>query len=241
MQKQHAQIQSKYDAVLEKAVKRFSKRQSVIAILVTGSYARGALHTNSDLDLLLLTATDEPHHQEQRYEIDGIIVECLTIPLAVAQSAVRNERNGGKRFFTRLLADAKIVVGESYKAAKLIKLAKRIDAAPTPQLTKKERADLLFFLEKSPEKERLLKLCNKPIAAQLRMNHKLAVCLETGFRLERMATPHHKDWDAALHKFKDRKLARLIKQAALTSDQEKRERFWSDLVQYVTRRLQEHT
>lgn len=227
----------KYQAVLTKVTERISKRKNVQAVLVTGSFARDELQENSDIDILTISDSPKQTHYEHREEVDGVTVEIIEIPLAYAQSQCKKERQKRRRFISGLLADAKFVAGDKKQAETIIKKAYATFHAPIPSLSKKEKADLLFFLGKSPSQELLLQDQNKLLAAHLRMNHKLATCLEVAFYLENKVIPHHKNWDSALTTFRDKKLARLLINVATCSETSQRQSDWGKLVTYVVKKL----
>lgn len=165
--------------------------------------------------------------------VDGIAVECFELPVKYAKEQFKLEKKKRRRFISGVVAGGQHVAGDEKLVKNIIKQASTAFSAPVPTFNKKERTDLLFFLDQSPEKELLLQKKDKPLAAQFRMNHKLATCLEVAFCLENKVVPHHKYWDTDLKTFTDKKLARLLRQAALEEDILKRHKYWGRLVQYV--------
>ena len=231
--------QQKYDQVLAQVVKKVGKQKHVLAVLVAGSYARQELQPGSDIDLVILTDKEEQTHHETRIVVDGIVVECFELPTQHAKEQFKREKKQRRRFISGVVAGGQYVAGDEKLAKSIIKQASTAFSASVPQFNKKERADLLFFLGQSPKQEQLLQKKDKPFAAQLRMNHKLATCLEIAFCLENKVVPHHKYWDEELKRFTDKRLVRLLRQAALEEDVLKRQKAWGRLVQHVVKKFQE--
>lgn len=227
-----------YNQVLQRITKKQLRRKKVLAILVGGSYARNELQKGSDIDILVISDIKDQTHYESHSVVDDISVEVIEIPLVHARQQFKIDKNKRRRFLSGVIAGGKYVAGNKKLADALVKQASTSLNASVPIFNKKELADLLFFLGQSPEKELLLQMKDKPLAAQLRMNHKLATCLEVAFCLENKVVPHHKHWDAELKTFKDKKMARLLRQATLEEDVFKKQQAWSMLVQYVVKTLQ---
>ena len=206
---------------------------------MAGSYARQELQQGSDIDLVILTDKEEQTHHETRIVVEGIVVECFELPVTHAKEQFKREKKKRRRFISGVVAGGQYVAGDEKLAKSIIKQALTAFCASVPTFNKKERADLLFFLGHSPKQEQLLQKKGKPLAAQLRMNHKLATCLEIAFCLENKVVPHHKYWDAELKTFADKKLARLLRQATLEEGVTKRQKAWGRLVRYVVKKLQE--
>jgi predicted nucleotidyltransferase len=228
---------AKYQTAFEINVTQLQKTKGVIAVLIGGSFNRGDLQIGSDLDFIVLTDSNSKSHNEKYHETNGILVEVLEIPYEYAVEKIKGDRKKQRRYLSGIIAASKTVYGNKRKAESLIKKALSTYTAPVPTFTKKEREDLLFFLSKSPQKEQQLRIKNKPFAAQLRINHKLATCLEIAFCLEGKVIPHHKYWDSELKTFTDKKMARLLRRAALAIDTKQREDEWAKLVIYTIQRL----
>lgn len=232
---------TKYQKIFEITSEKIQKRKSGLAVLIGGSYARGDLQAGSDLDFIVLTDSSVDYHCEKYHETEGILVEVLEIPYEYAANKIKADKKKRRRYLSGIISASKLVSGDKRKADLLIKRATSAYNAKVPAFTKKEREDLLFFLGNSPQKEQQLKAKNKPFAAQLRMNHKLATCLEIAFCLENKVVPHHKYWDSELKTFTDKKMARLLRKACLTTDIDQRENEWAKLVTYVVQRLNEQS
>lgn len=109
---------SKHKQIIEKLSSTYQSNDDNLALLVTGSVARGDQSENSDLDLLLISNEKQPFKEEI---IDGIVVEIKT---NTADGYIEKMRDDPMNIYQWL--DAKVIFDSDDISGRIINEAKNI-------------------------------------------------------------------------------------------------------------------
>jgi predicted nucleotidyltransferase len=118
------------------------------AIAFTGSYLTDRFHSDSDIDVLLVSSKISAPYSE-KIEISGILYEFLFIPLNKIDSILRKDLQSLKGILFNMLSASEIIKDTNGIAANLIEYAKYLHQKHYPYFDAQKRNSLYLKIEHS--------------------------------------------------------------------------------------------
>lgn len=106
--------------VIDTFIKKYLSNEKVLAILVTGSFAKGIGDKDSDLDLQIITSSQSEYRKRGNAIIDGILVEYCVNPYHQVRKYLEIDAKHNNPMMCIALLEGKILF-EKYKSALRLK------------------------------------------------------------------------------------------------------------------------
>lgn len=101
-------------------IKKFLKKEKVLAVLVTGSFAQGTNNKDSDLDIQIITSNTCKFRKRGNIVMDGILIEYCINPYRQVKKYLDIDAKHNNPMMCIALLEGKIIF-EKYKSASLLK------------------------------------------------------------------------------------------------------------------------
>lgn len=189
-------LRSRFLPAFRAFVQRAMRDTNVTHIFVGGSFARGQLRLDSDLDFCVVRRRGTALRHET-LRLKGIPMDVVTVTPAIARRELTAERRSFLRRFSHLLAGSMRVVGDTTFAPVIVR-ARRVASSPVPTLSwetlqayamycTKQKTIMRVYLEKQEHLNFLLKLTDV-----------VARCVQYYFELHRLPIPSWKQASAVI-------------------------------------------
>ena len=113
-------METRHTKVIDTFIKKYLGDEEVLAILVTGSFARGIDDKDSDLDLQVVTSSQSRHRKRGNVIIDGVLVEYCINPYHQIRKYFEIDAKHNNPMMSIALLEGKIIF-EKYKSASRLK------------------------------------------------------------------------------------------------------------------------
>ncbi|PIR77653.1 MAG: hypothetical protein COU30_01280 [Candidatus Magasanikbacteria bacterium CG10_big_fil_rev_8_21_14_0_10_38_6] len=109
-----------YTKTINAFTKKFLKKEKVLAVLVTGSFAQGTNNKDSDLDIQIITSNTCKFRKRGNIVMDGILIEYCINPYRQVKKYLEIDAKHNNPMMCIALLEGKIIF-EKYKSASLLK------------------------------------------------------------------------------------------------------------------------
>ena len=100
-----------YEKAIETFIQKHKNRNSVMAILLTGSYALGMQRPDSDIDIRIVLMTERSINLKGAEEIDGYLFSYLIMDVGSYYEQMNTQFRHGSKLEARNLQHAKLIYG----------------------------------------------------------------------------------------------------------------------------------
>lgn len=109
-----------YTDTINAFIKKFLDKEKVLAVLVTGSFARGTNHKDSDLDIQIITSNGSKYRKRGNTVIGNVLIEYCINPYRQVKKYLEIDAKHNNPMMCIALLEGKIIF-EKYRSATHLK------------------------------------------------------------------------------------------------------------------------
>ena len=113
-------MKNDYDNTIVAFIKKHLQKEKVLAVLVTGSFAKGTNDKDSDLDIQIITSNRSKYRKRGNVVMDGVLIEYCINPYNQVKKYLEIDAKHNNPMMCIALLEGKIIF-EKYKSASLLK------------------------------------------------------------------------------------------------------------------------
>lgn len=220
-------LYERYLKALNKFLEEKENSDEIMGIMLTGSFARGEINRESDIDLILVNSCNQEPEDRKAF-FDDIEVNYVYTGAEELKRKMQEEKKSNKRIFATVVHAGISLYG---KNEELKKLADEVYNAPVPCIDGIEKNNTINFLNDQKKELRKLLANGELINFHLRLNHVIQNCVKNYFIIKKMLWP---PWKRISESIRDNDFKELLFNALNETKNSKKLEKTNKLVDKVT-------